>query len=426
MKNTFYCSECDYMSHGWLGLCPSCKSWNTFSNMKKENSKKSSAYKKLSDVKADKNVCIPTQISEFDRVLGGGIFKGSLILLSGEPGAGKSTLILTILKSLREKKVFYVSGEESPDQIKLRYDRIGCETDKIFLTQETDYKEIIKMADEIKPDLLIIDSIQTLKSIEAKGLGPGLIKDITKELLEYSNKSGVIIILIGHITKSGQVAGPKYIEHMVDVTLKLEIDNVENYRLLSSTKNRYGSTGEVGIFHLCQTGFKEVSNNKKPRDSSLIGKTYAASIKGRRILSFEVQSLIVKNNSGSSLNVTGPYEQKRLEMLIAIIEKYLKYNFTNKSVFINIVGNKSYVSEHSDLSVIASIISSFRNIKIPSNYKFLGEVGLTGEVRENTMKLNNLNKYDQIVTSIDNVPNQSYNLINCRNINELHKLVLNL
>lgn len=425
MKNTFYCSECDYVSHGWLGLCPSCKSWNTFTDIKKEVNRNSCGYRKLFEVKADKRICFKTNISEFDRVLGGGIFKGSLILLSGEPGAGKSTLILTILKSLIDKKVFYVSGEESSEQIKLRYDRIGCNSDKIYLTSETDYKEIIKMSDELEPNIIIIDSIQTLKSDEAKNSGPGLLKDITKELLEYSKSSGVVIILIGHITKSGQVAGPKYIEHMVDVTLRLDVDNLENYRLLSSSKNRFGSAGEIGVFHLNEKGFDEVNKCKKKMLFSAIGKTYAASIKGRRLFSFEVQSLIVKSNN-STLNITGPYEQKRLEMLIAVIQKYLKLNFTNKNIFINIIGNKNYVSEQSDLSIIASIISSYCNIKIPSSYKFLGEVGLTGEIRTSDIRLNNFDESDNIVTSIDNISNQRYNLNNCRNINELYELVLNL
>jgi DNA repair protein RadA/Sms len=424
MKKTFFCSECGHESWGWLGMCPSCKSWNTFTDNKELIKADSYSFKKLNEINVLNVENAKTSLSEFNRVLGGGIPRGAFLLLSGEPGAGKSTLILSLLRERTYKKSLYISGEESYAQIKSRCERIKIEGDDLILSNETDYKKILDLAKYIKPEIIIIDSIQMLKAGEAIGVGQEKIKEITIELLEFGKKQNTTFILIGHITKAGLVAGPKYIEHMVDITLKLEVDKVEGNRILSSKKNRFGSTDEVGVFEMKANGFRD-TQKKHTSIPGLRGRTFAGIIKGNRLFRSEVQTLYVSNTQVGSTYVNGHYESKRLNMLLAIIEKYLKIRIKNKEVYLNIIGHKNYLDNQVDLAVAASLLASYYGIVIPVNYIFMGEIGLSGEIRISKM-LKRIKGEEIIITGIDNKDNESYNYIQCANIQELQKVVVAL
>lgn len=401
-KTVYICQQCGYQSPKWQGKCNSCNSWNSFVE---EVVEKSSSPARAAASSVESSSIAPTPIGEIEllesfriltndnelnRVLGGGIVPGSLILIGGEPGIGKSTLLLQLALSLKKVKVAYASGEESPRQIALRGRRLGMDDSNCYILSDTIVQRIIKSSKELNPGLLIIDSIQTMQS-QALESAPGSVSQIrecTNELLKYAKTEGVPVFLIGHITKDGQIAGPKILEHMVDTVLQFEGDVNYNYRILRTSKNRFGSTAELGIYEMQNSGLRQVSNPSEllitQRDDLLSGIAIAATIEGQRPMMIEVQALVSPAVYGTPQRSSTGFDMRRLNMLLAVLEKRLGFQFGNKDVFLNIAGGIKVEDPAIDLAVLAALLSSFEDRAIPYNYCFAGEVGLSGEVRSVT------------------------------------------
>ena len=377
-----------------MGKCTSCGAWNSFEEEIVESSVKSTAYVPkslvrpmvLSDIKAEKLDRIKTGIHELDQVVGGGIVPGSVILLGGEPGIGKSTLLLQVAVSLN-KKVLYVSGEESPQQIYLRAQRLNVPSNTCYIYSETNIAAIIQEIKNFAPELVIIDSVQTLKhpDIDASPGSVSQIRETSNLLIELAKQTHTPMILIGHINKEGSIAGPKILEHMVDVVLQFEGDMQNVYRILRSNKNRFGSTAEIGIFEMVQSGLREVSNPSEimlsGNPEKLSGVAIASVMEGIRPLMIEVQALVSTAAYGTPQRTANGFDGKRLNMLLAVIEKRLGVKIYTKDVFINIAGGIRVQDTAIDLAVVAAILSSLFDFYIPNTYCFAGEVGLTGEIR---------------------------------------------
>lgn len=377
-----------------MGKCTSCGAWNSFEEEIVESSVKSTAYVPkslvrpmvLSDIKAEKLDRIKTGIHELDQVVGGGIVPGSVILLGGEPGIGKSTLLLQVAVSLN-KKVLYVSGEESPQQIYLRAQRLNVPSNSCYIYSETNIAAIIQEIKNFAPELVIIDSVQTLKhpDIDASPGSVSQIRETSNLLIELAKQTHTPMILIGHINKEGSIAGPKILEHMVDVVLQFEGDMQNVYRILRSNKNRFGSTAEIGIFEMVQSGLREVSNPSEimlsGNPEKLSGVAIASVMEGIRPLMIEVQALVSTAAYGTPQRTANGFDGKRLNMLLAVIEKRLGVKIYTKDVFINIAGGIRVQDTAIDLAVVAAILSSLFDFYIPNTYCFAGEVGLTGEIR---------------------------------------------
>ncbi len=397
VKTTFFCQQCGTQYAQWQGQCNACKEWNTISEEiieKKEitswniSSKKTSASKsqKISEIAIKTEDRISTNNQEFDRVLGGGIVKGSVILLGGEPGIGKSTLLLQIALLL-EKKVLYVSGEESASQIKMRADRLHKDHSNCYVLTETKTQNIFKNIETIKPDIVVIDSIQTLHTdfIEASAGSVSQIKQTTSELTKFAKETAIPVLIIGHITKDGHIAGPKILEHMVDVVLQFEGDRNHVYRILRANKNRFGSTSELGIYEMQAIGLREVNNPSEilisEKDASLSGTSIAATMEGVRPLMIEVQALVSTAVYGTPQRSSTGYNIKRLHMLLAVLEKRAGFRLGAKDVFLNIAGGIKIDDPAIDLAVVTAILSSNEDIAIPQDTCFAAEVGLSGEIR---------------------------------------------
>ncbi|MGQ9617603.1 MAG: DNA repair protein RadA [Candidatus Aminicenantia bacterium] len=393
MKTSFICQECGYESPKWLGKCPACSSWNSFIEYhpKKREFALSENQPVLYDkIDADKWERIKTGISEFDRCMGGGIIKGSITLVGGEPGIGKSTLILQISQALDEKgfKVLYVSGEESPAQIKVRGERIGIKAKNLFILSETIWEQIEETVHSVKPDFLICDSIQTIYSGNLDYL-PGStaqVREVTSKIFNIAKREGITSFIIGHITKEGIIAGPKSLEHIVDAVLYFEGERFQSHRILRAVKNRFGALSEVGIFEMEERGLIPVQNPSNLFLSELAGKETGVSIycgfQGTRPILIEIQTLVTPTvYLGSPRRTTIGLDPVRTSMLIAITEKRLGFSFAGEDVFVNVAGGIYIDDPSSDLSLIASLISSKRNNPIPPGTVFFGEVGLAGEVR---------------------------------------------
>ncbi len=397
VKSSFFCQSCGYESPKWLGKCPSCGEWNSFVEEVIEKKAQSSIVKSrgngrspkpilLSAVEMAEGERIMTPIEEINRVLGGGIVKGSLVLVGGEPGIGKSTLMLQLALLMKDSKILYISGEESPNQIKMRAERVGGH-DQCYLLAETSTQNIFKQIEIFEPDLVIVDSIQTMQSAFVDS-PPGSISQVREcagEFLRYAKESGTPVFLIGHITKDGQLAGPKILEHMVDTVLQFEGDRNLLFRILRTSKNRFGSTSELGIFEMAEKGLVEVPNPSEILAGSGMskgsGSALGATIEGNRPLIIEVQSLVSPATYGTSQRSATGFDQRRLNMLLAVLEKRLKLKFSDQDVFLNIAGGLRIEDTAMDLAVCCSLVSSYLDVEIPEGAVFVGEVGLGGEIR---------------------------------------------
>ncbi len=396
VKTAYFCQDCGAQSPKWLGRCPSCGGWNTFIEEVVEKKSSSGSLKsrpgssqpvRLEDVSAERLERIRVGITEFDRVLGGGIVPGSLVLLGGEPGIGKSTLVLQIALMLEGRKVLYVSGEESLQQIKLRAARLGHAKSSCLFLSETLLENLLVQTDQIRPDLLIIDSIQTLstETIESSPGSVTQVRECTNAILKFAKQHHTAVILIGHINKEGGLAGPKVLEHIVDAVLQFEGDNNYLYRILRAAKNRFGSTNELGIFEMRGNGLEEVLNPSgqliSHASEEVSGTAVAAAIEGIRPFLIEIQALVSSATYGTPQRSSTGFDLRRLNMLLAVLEKRAGFKLPAKDVFINIAGGLRIGDPATDLAVICSILSSNIDIAISHKCCFAGEVGLTGEIR---------------------------------------------
>lgn len=421
-KSAFFCQNCGNEAPKWLGKCPSCQEWNTFIEEIIEKSPKQSL-PFSSDIKSAKPLLIQEVIqekeeriviqdSELNTVLGGGIVPGSIVLLGGDPGIGKSTLLLqlAITESL---KVLYVSGEESDRQIRMRADRLGLKNERCYLLTETNLNSILTYATDIRPDLLVIDSIQTLFSgnIESSPGSISQVRECTAQLLRFAKQIGTPVFLIGHITKDGSIAGPKVLEHMVDTVLQFEGDRNHIYRLLRAIKNRFGSTNELGIYEMYGSGLRPVENPSEilvtNNDHALSGVSIASSIEGLRPLLVEVQALVSTAAYGTPQRSSTGFDSKRLNMLLAVLEKRCGFKLGAKDVFLNIAGGIKVDDPAIDLAVAMAVLSSNADLPIPKTTTFAAEIGLSGEVRPVNrleQRISEADKlgYDKIIVSMYN------------------------
>jgi len=398
IKTTFFCQNCGAQYAKWQGQCNSCKEWNTIAEeiIQKEEkaswkptaseSKRVSKPLKIKEIDATQEIRMDTTDGELNRVLGGGIVPGSLILLGGEPGIGKSTLLLQISLKL-PYKTLYVSGEESQKQIKMRAERINPDSDNCYILTETKTQNIFRHIVETEPDIVIIDSIQTLHTdyIESTAGSISQIRETTAELIKFAKETNIPVILIGHITKDGNIAGPKILEHMVDTVLQFEGDRNHVYRILRSLKNRFGSTAELGIYEMQGSGLREVSNPSEilisNREEELSGTAIASTLEGMRPLMIEIQALVSTAVYGTPQRSTTGYNAKRLNMILAVLEKRAGFRLGTKDVFLNVTGGISVDDPAIDLAVVAAILSSNEDIAVGKDVCFAAEVGLSGEIR---------------------------------------------
>ncbi|MEZ4936135.1 MAG: DNA repair protein RadA [Crocinitomicaceae bacterium] len=411
VKTTFFCQNCGQESPKWLGRCPSCNEWNTFvEEVVAKDTKSVVAFSKsdsrttksvnLKDIQQKEEARILLSDNEMNRVLGGGLVPGSLVLFGGEPGIGKSTLLLQIAVQSSKQKILYVSGEESESQIKMRAERIGIQHENCFILTETNVQNIFKQIEEIEPDLLIVDSIQTVYSsyIESSPGSISQIRECTAELLRFAKETETPVFLIGHITKEGVLAGPKVLEHMVDCVLQFEGDRNHVYRLLRSIKNRFGSTNELGIYEMLGNGLRQVENPSEilisGNKESLSGVAIAATLEGLRPILIEVQALVSTAAYGTPQRSSTGFDLKRLNMLLAVLEKRCGFKLAAKDVFINIAGGIKVDDPAIDLAVVCAVLSSNADISINNNVCLAAEVGLSGEIRP-------VNRIDQRISEAE-------------------------
>jgi DNA repair protein RadA/Sms len=401
-KTVFYCQNCGASSPKWVGKCASCGEWNTYAEeivhkeTKNDRLKIFSSGKKgqtasrpisLNEIGTADYPRIPVPGKELTRVLGGGIVPGSLVLFGGEPGIGKSTLMLQLALRLKNLKVLYVSGEESEQQIRMRADRIGITTQTCFILQETNTQNIFKAINEMQPQLLIIDSIQTLYTeyIESSPGSVSQVRECAAELLRFAKETNTPVFMIGHITKEGSLAGPKVLEHMVDTVLQFEGDRNHIYRLLRATKNRFGSTNEIGIYEMQGEGLREVNNPSEilitNRDQPTSGVAIASTLEGNRAMLIETQALVSSAAYGTPQRSSTGFDLRRLSMLLAVLEKRCGFKLGVKDVFINIAGGIRVEDPGIDLALVCAVLSSNEDLPIPQNICFAAEIGLTGEIR---------------------------------------------
>lgn len=399
-KTVFFCQNCGYESVKWMGQCPGCQQWNTFveesvteasSGKKQQRSRKQPV--SLAEIQTEKEERTATGIGELDRVLGGGIVGGSLVLVGGDPGIGKSTLLLQVcrLLSLAGKKVLYISGEESLRQIKLRAQRLGSFNDNLLLLCETNLTDIREAAQKQKPEIMVIDSIQTMYNEDVSS-APGSVSQVresTGMLLQIAKGMGISVFIVGHVTKDGSVAGPRVLEHMVDTVLYFEGDRHVSYRILRSVKNRFGSTNEIGVFEMRGDGLAEVRNpsefmlSGKPQGAS--GSIVACSMEGTRPILIEVQALVCRSNFGIPRRTAAGTDFNRVNLLMAVLEKRGRMNLSECDAYVNIAGGIKMTEPAIDLAILLAIASSYRDIVIPDRVVAFGEVGLSGEVRAVSM-----------------------------------------
>ncbi len=399
VKTAFFCSKCGYESIKWLGKCPSCNEWNTFveevldKGGKQQNwtdgksGKKAAKAVVLQQVKALEEVRFVTKDPELNRVLGGGIVPGSLVLVGGEPGIGKSTLFLQHGLMMTETIVLYVSGEESEQQVKMRADRLKISNERFYILTETSIQAIFEEIKKLQPQLVIVDSIQTIQSnlIDSAAGSISQIRECAAEFQRFAKETNTPVFLIGHITKDGSIAGPKILEHMVDTVLQFEGDRHYAYRLLRTLKNRFGSTSELGIYEMTGDGMRMVSNPSEilitQREEQLSGSAIAASLEGMRPLLIEVQALVTQSVYGTPQRTVSGYDLRRLQLLLAVLEKRGGFVFGTKDVFVNIAGGLKVEDPSIDLAIICALLSSYEDVALPHHICFAGEVGLNGEIR---------------------------------------------
>jgi DNA repair protein RadA/Sms len=399
-KTAFFCQNCGYESVKWIGQCPSCSQWNTFVEelIQKDNSKKNGWHDynsekrinrtvTLNEIKSSEEKRIATTDAELNRVLGGGIVPGSLVLIAGEPGIGKSTLFLQNGLWLKDITVLYISGEESEQQIKMRADRLGLKNDNFYLLTETSTQIIFQEIKKLKPQLVIVDSIQTLQTslIDSSPGSVSQIRECAAEFQRFAKETNTPVFLIGHITKDGSIAGPKILEHMVDTVLQFEGDRHYAYRILRTLKNRFGSTAELGIYEMTDQGMRGVSNPSEilitQKEEQLSGIAIAATIEGIRPLLIEVQALATQSVYGTPQRTVSGFDLRRLQLLLAVLEKRGGFHFGMKDVFLNIAGGIKVEDPSIDLAVLCALLSSYEDVPVPKQICFAGEVGLSGEIR---------------------------------------------
>ncbi|MER3471262.1 MAG: DNA repair protein RadA [Chitinophagaceae bacterium] len=402
IKTAYFCQSCGYENAKWLGKCPSCNQWNTFVEelVQKENKKNGSndwknfmeeaTSKKtqpLHSIETEETPRVVTTDVEINRVLGGGIVPGSIVLVAGEPGIGKSTLFLQMGLQLQNAVTLYISGEESDQQIKMRADRLGMTNDHFYLLTETSTQVIFQEIKKLKPDLVIVDSIQTLQSpfIDSSPGSVSQIRECAAEFQQYAKETNTPVFLIGHITKEGSIAGPKILEHMVDTVLQFEGDRHYAYRILRTLKNRFGSTAELGIYQMNDNGMSAVLNPSEilitQKEDQLSGIAIAATMEGRRPLLIEVQALVTQSVYGTPQRTVSGFDLRRLQLLLAVLEKRGGFHFGEKDVFLNIAGGLKVEDPSIDLAVLVALLSSYEDVSVPHNICFAGEVGLSGEIR---------------------------------------------
>lgn len=396
-KSVYFCQSCGYESPKWLGKCPACGEWNTFAEekitvQKKSDSKpgktKTQKPVKLSEIEALDEPRIHMPSEELNRVLGGGLVAGSLTLIGGEPGIGKSTLLLQNILSIRNKKILYISGEESASQLKLRADRLGKVSDNTLILCETSLDNIFTQIENVSPQIIVVDSIQTIASeqIESAAGSVSQVRECAAALLRYAKESGVPVILVGHINKDGAIAGPKVLEHIVDTVLQFEGDRQYLYRILRSIKNRFGSTSEIGIYEMVQKGLREVKNPSEMllsenREEEMSGIAIGVTVEGVRPFMVEVQALVSSAAYGTPQRSVTGFDQRRLNMLLAVLEKRARFKLGQKDVFLNMAGGLKVADPAIDMAVVASIMSSNFDVSVSRKTAFIGEVGLSGEIR---------------------------------------------
>ncbi|MDZ4809329.1 MAG: DNA repair protein RadA [Bacteroidota bacterium] len=401
VKTSFFCQNCGYESVKWVGQCSSCSQWNTFVEelTQKDNSKNNNGWKdyndekrisktiSLSDIKSSEEKRLLTSDAELNRVLGGGIVPGSLVLVAGEPGIGKSTLFLQNGLWLKNVSVLYVSGEESEQQIKMRADRLGLKNENFYLLTETSTQTIFQEIKKLKPQLVIVDSIQTLHTsfIDSSPGSVSQIRECAAEFQRFAKETNTPVFLIGHITKDGSIAGPKILEHMVDTVLQFEGDRHYAYRILRTLKNRFGSTAELGIYEMTDEGMRGVLNPSEilitQKEDQLSGIAIAATIEGLRPLLIEVQALVTQSVYGTPQRTVSGFDLRRLQLLLAVLEKRGGFHFGMKDVFLNIAGGIKVEDPSIDLAVLCALLSSYEDVSLPQHICFAGEVGLSGEIR---------------------------------------------
>lgn len=423
IKTVFTCQECGYKTPKWLGKCPDCQQWNSFSEEEtikpskaapKSVGNRESRPKTIDEIEHESFERYSTDIGEFDRVMGGGVTVGSLTLIGGEPGIGKSTLLMEVcgklLKLNPKERILYVSGEESESQVASRSKRLGVKNDGFYIFNETSWQKVLEQVKELKPKFLVLDSIQTTHSNQIESAAGTLsqIREVTYELMNYAKAFNLTCFVIGHVTKEGQIAGPKILEHMVDTVIYFEGDQLGQYRMLRVMKNRFGNTNEVGIFEMQESGLREIKNpsqyflEQSPQDA--FGRSLTCILEGSRSLFVEIQALVVENKFSQGRRTTQGLDTNRVALLVAVIDKYLGIPLSYNDIYVNVVGGMKLTSRESDLSVIASLLSSYHAIAIPQDTVFLGEVGLTGEVRSVPMMEMRLKEiaqmnYKRVITS---------------------------
>ncbi|WP_139925136.1 DNA repair protein RadA [Hymenobacter sp. DG01] len=406
VKTLFFCQNCGAQSAKWIGRCPSCGEWNTYVEEvieKADNNPAANAWKAstsvgsttnkaakpkpLGDIIYEEESRLNTHDAELNRVLGGGLVPGSLVLIGGEPGIGKSTLMLQIAMQLRNLRILYVSGEESEQQIKMRAERLGQQHQGLYILTETNTQNIFRQIDQLQPNVVVVDSIQTLHSTIVEA-GPGSVSQVrecTTELLKYAKDTGVPVLLIGHITKDGSIAGPKILEHMVDTVLQFEGDRHLTYRILRTIKNRFGSTSELGIYEMQGAGLRQVNNPSEillsQRTEQLSGIAIGATLEGNRPLLVEVQALVTPATYGTPQRSSTGFDSKRLQMLLAVLEKRSGLRLGQHDVFLNIAGGLRLEDPALDLAVCAAVVSSLNDVPIRNEICLAAEVGLSGEIR---------------------------------------------
>ena len=402
VKTAYFCQNCGYESAKWLGKCPSCQQWNTFvEELIKKETKKSSANEwelynnnvatkktqPLHQIKTKDDPRETTNDSELNRVLGGGIVSGSIVLVAGEPGIGKSTLFLQMGLQMQNTITLYISGEESEQQIKMRADRIGIKNENFYLLTETSTQVIFQEIKKLKPQLIIVDSIQTLESsfIDSSPGSVSQIRECAAEFQQFAKETNTPVFLIGHITKDGTIAGPKLLEHMVDTVLQFEGDRHYAYRILRTLKNRFGSTAELGIYQMNENGMSAVINPSEilitQKEEQLSGIAIAATIEGQRPLLIEVQALVTQSVYGTPQRTVSGFDLRRLQLLLAVLEKRGGFHFGVKDVFLNIAGGLKVEDPSIDLAVLVALLSSYEDVAVAHDICFAGEVGLSGEIR---------------------------------------------
>lgn len=423
IKTVFTCQECGYKSAKWLGKCPDCQQWNSFSEEEtikpskaapKSISGRESRPKTIDEVEHENVHRFYTKLGEFDRVMGGGVTIGSLTLIGGEPGIGKSTLLMDVcgklLNEYSDERILYVSGEESESQVAQRSKRLGVHNKGFYIYNESSWQKVLEQVKELKPKFLVLDSIQTTHSNQVDSAAGTLtqIREVTYELMNYAKAYDLTCFIIGHVTKEGQIAGPKILEHMVDTVIYFEGDQLGQYRMLRVMKNRFGNTNEVGIFEMQEKGLVEIKNPSQYfLEQSLpgsFGRSLTCILEGSRSLFVEIQALVVENKFAVGRRTTQGLDSNRVALLVAVIDKYLGIPLSYNDIYVNVVGGMKLTSRENDLSVIASLLSSYYQTAVPSDTIFLGEVGLTGEVRSVPMMEMRLKEiaqmnYKRVITS---------------------------